>query len=701
MNTKHTFWTLCNTYAKIEVPIIQRDYAQGRETDDVKKLRKKFIKDFLIQSLIDDEPIELDFVYGSVVTADRLNEVEEIFIPLDGQQRLTTLFLLHWFIAQKEQKMVIAAPVLSKFTYETRPSAHSFCANLITRNQKYNLKNIRQEILDSEWYDNQWSMDPTVDGMLNMLETFSKSTELLNTDGLFERLVDIKDSLISFYFISLEKFGLTENLYIRMNARGKILSPFENFKSEIYKVIGSHDTLVKEVKDKIEYKWVDNLWQYREANSYVIDKPFVRFFSFITEMLYFKRAKFRDTSYESDFTDFQLIKKIYTDEENIKFFIFSFDILKKLQLLSTEDFLWKQKTSIKDILNDVIEDKADTTKLIILYSVLTYLYLIKNETNLNDFVRVIRNLLENTPDNSRREWPKLLQSISNLISINNIYDELLEKNKFEQLDGFNVPQRNEEIFKAKLIQSNPLSKVSLFEAEDNFYLRGNITSIIKSNYAKNELEFETLEIKDLDPTNFDLMQFKSTYNGYKKVSEDDFNNVWGHLINSRLYVQAGYGMSRLQYDVNHTKNVSVLMLSKEFGSKITKKSLKEFLYERDKKYIKLYLKSNPDLTQVRNVKIQLSLYFLIHTHIENRTFKAFFKNGFNFGWLKKEKGFMSLFSNGIEHDELYKKANPIFQTYNYQFRYSFGLKQENSLDTEVVGSKKKKNAFRLLEEWSK
>ena len=45
MSNKYTFWELCNTYNKIEVPIIQRDYAQGRNTADVEKLRNKFVND--------------------------------------------------------------------------------------------------------------------------------------------------------------------------------------------------------------------------------------------------------------------------------------------------------------------------------------------------------------------------------------------------------------------------------------------------------------------------------------------------------------------------------------------------------------------------------------------------------------------------------------------------------------------------------
>lgn len=81
---------------KIEIPIIQRDYAQGRQTDDVNRIRERFLTS-LYDALTLDKQIKLDFVYGDI------NE-NGVLIPLDGQQRLTTLFLLHWYIARDNRK---------------------------------------------------------------------------------------------------------------------------------------------------------------------------------------------------------------------------------------------------------------------------------------------------------------------------------------------------------------------------------------------------------------------------------------------------------------------------------------------------------------------------------------------------------------------------------------------------------------------
>ncbi len=93
------FQELLERHHRIEIPMIQRDYAQGRETEE--EVRDEFLN-ALHNALIlpaghESLPLNLDFIYGSVE-----GDVETRFFPLDGQQRLTTLFLLHWYLAWKD-----------------------------------------------------------------------------------------------------------------------------------------------------------------------------------------------------------------------------------------------------------------------------------------------------------------------------------------------------------------------------------------------------------------------------------------------------------------------------------------------------------------------------------------------------------------------------------------------------------------------
>ena len=86
------FWQLLdNGHVVITIPNIQRNYVQGNNKD----IRENFIKD-IFQALQEESVINLDIIYGI--------KEENRFIPIDGQQRLTTLFLLYWyvFVVEKE-----------------------------------------------------------------------------------------------------------------------------------------------------------------------------------------------------------------------------------------------------------------------------------------------------------------------------------------------------------------------------------------------------------------------------------------------------------------------------------------------------------------------------------------------------------------------------------------------------------------------
>ena len=69
------FWKLLREH-KIEIPIIQRDYAQGRK--DKEEVRDNFLN-ALFQSINTNTSIQLDFIYGSI-------EKENINVEYDNKQ---------------------------------------------------------------------------------------------------------------------------------------------------------------------------------------------------------------------------------------------------------------------------------------------------------------------------------------------------------------------------------------------------------------------------------------------------------------------------------------------------------------------------------------------------------------------------------------------------------------------------------------
>ena len=85
---------LFEKYHIIQIPIIQRDYAQGRIREI--NVRINFLNQ--LKNILSDTSsnIDLDFVYGNELPG-------KCFIPLDGQQRLTTLFLLHYYLSRRDE----------------------------------------------------------------------------------------------------------------------------------------------------------------------------------------------------------------------------------------------------------------------------------------------------------------------------------------------------------------------------------------------------------------------------------------------------------------------------------------------------------------------------------------------------------------------------------------------------------------------
>jgi len=222
-NDKVSFWKLLNE-KKIIIPIIQRDYAQGREGKEF--LRERFLGQ-LFDALKGTKPLVLDFVYGSVEA--------DTFYPLDGQQRLTALWLLHWYLALYAGTLPEDGKMLKRFSYETRISSRTFCQKLCSVTQSYQPQThgIATFVRNQTWFYSAYEQDPTIQSMLRMLNgtDISDSNKMDITDGIEEYCIKTgltkekakellkrlkgEDAPISFYLLNMEdkNMPLTDDLY--------------------------------------------------------------------------------------------------------------------------------------------------------------------------------------------------------------------------------------------------------------------------------------------------------------------------------------------------------------------------------------------------------------------------------------------------------------------------------------------------------
>lgn len=268
----------------IEIPIIQRDYAQGRDVPAVKVIRDDFL-DSLVSALTGGKPISLDFVYGEIEGG--------TLRPLDGQQRLTTLFLLHWYVAARLERLPEAQPWL-RFAYATRPTAEHFCRELVRPDNgsadAFSAREPQEWIKDQPWYLYSWRHDPTVTSMLNVLDAIHLrlGDPWVDLDAVWQALTLSEGTpAIGFYFLPIDDMPSGEELYIKMNSRGKTLTSWENLKPRLEKLVsGSLDEAdFSEFVRRIDGIWTDVLWRLEaDGGDWRVDEEFERYLEFIIEV---------------------------------------------------------------------------------------------------------------------------------------------------------------------------------------------------------------------------------------------------------------------------------------------------------------------------------------------------------------------------------------------------------------------------------
>ncbi|MDH1437619.1 DUF262 domain-containing protein [Acinetobacter johnsonii] len=524
MSSQYTFWRLVEEF-KIIVPIIQRDYAQGRKDDlKIAQIRKTFIQHLLEKINQNSHKSDLDFVYGSVV--------DEQLKLLDGQQRLTTLFLLHWYLGWKSEVILdkTIQDKLLRFSYETRTSSRDFIKSLIE--QAPNLKCIRnhdhakklsERIENEAWYFSIWKKDPTVQSILEMLDEIDlqfhakeQNSHSYNAAEMWDNLVT--HQVLTFYFLRMDDFALTDELYIKMNARGVQLTEFENFKAWLQGYtedeIDAQDR--KDFFSKLDREWTDFLWNLKckfedskEKNeAFDFDSMFMQVFKSVLLCHFYRNEDIdhknkqqseqsSDPTHETDEKSLlsRLRKNLFVSSEEYKRILQGTDgrlkeILKNVSRLF--DFLinHKEDLEIETILRQVFKSGKssylDQAHFAILYF---YVQHIDQSEQFSDWFNISVRLVNNAKGyyNAESNLIKVLQGLNSLaasIGKGKVLEKLaaLQKDsqEFKTFEiAFDDHHLVHEIEKSKLILEDEKWK-SLFKPyEQHDYFYGQIDFLIK------------------------------------------------------------------------------------------------------------------------------------------------------------------------------------------------------------------------------
>lgn len=496
----------------IVIPIIQRDYAQGRENE---VLRRNAFLTTIFNALKVGKEIDLDFVYGEIKGND--------FIPIDGQQRLTTIYLLYYYIAVRENRYDDFEK-LPKLTYRTRFTSKQFFDYL--RDNKLVSIKVEQKPSDwisrQPWYFSDYAKDHSVKAVINMLDAIHKKYSELPIEQNQRYYDNLSKIRFSIYPIN---GGISSDaLYVRMNARGEQLSNFENFKAKIEEKLRLTNNELSDRFSTESTVWQDEFWQILKGKKGIPnDKNLYAFIRWMFVGLYIKLHDNIENktleeeilknligtqdseyygkeipyySYEDYFewgSQDNASNAIYYIAKNIRSFLDEKSengenrIISKRRNYSENKELDNSEKSEKKQLSDF--EKYSQPNIVWLIAILRFYCTflpevldVNKERVVNNWARTVNNLVDNQQIDGSKEVYDAIKSIYAIIeSMNKTHNtdvlHWLKETKESDLDkyrGFKLAQLKEEKQKAELILSNSEFENPIKELEEIGMLRGNI-----------------------------------------------------------------------------------------------------------------------------------------------------------------------------------------------------------------------------------
>lgn len=545
INQPITFRQLLDKCPRIEVPLIQRDYAQGRETE--KEVRDHFLKALhgaLVLPLGDSAlPLNLDFVYGSMEGKDGGS-----FLPLDGQQRLTTIFLLHWYLAWREGQLSEFQSMMwdgrhSRFTYGVRPSSTEFFDELVRyapHATPDEVPSIRKLVENQPWFFLHWRLDPTIQSSLVMLDAIHGLFK--PTTGLFTRLTDDQKPAITFQLLPLEHFGLTDDLYIKMNARGKPLTPFETFKARFEELlVGLFPTEKRKLGDgevsvaefferRIDTQWTDFFWAYKNSKTHTFDDAAMNLFLAVARVSLDPASprfnedtmRLRERQLGGTFSLFHehgWLTRRFADNLISLLETWSSGRGKLVAALPSRRYFDEMAFFQKAIQ----EPTALEYTQLVQFAAFVF-YLRHHEGNvqsacLTEWMRVVFNLAANSEIERPDEYGRCLAGLFKLLPHSAQILEHLSGTDIGQI-GFSPQQVREEILKARLIISDPAWRVRINSGEEHGYFSGQIEFLL--DFCGVAAQAEKMPVKEWAETVHAELQ--NAFDQYLKKAQITFNS---------------------------------------------------------------------------------------------------------------------------------------------------------------------------------
>jgi hypothetical protein len=535
---------------KIIIPDLQRDYCWGdkawnKEKNNYTELVSNFTKN-LLDSYIDKpkDNLTLGLIYGYE------NPKNHIQLS-DGQQRITTLFLLLGMlnrrVENKFQKHLISDYELKEddkepyLLYAIRESTLYFLGDLVNN---FFLKNGIQKVEDikkQDWYFKEYDLDSSIQSMISAIKTIDNLLEEREKNLSHEDFGKFILEKLKMIYYDMGNRTRGEETFVIINTTGEPLTATENLKPILIGNIQGEDerkTASNEWEEREEW-----FWQNRSKNEATSDSALNDFFIWYWQIRLLQEKSWKNKKSYSLNPRELFLKKPKTHNENeenpqierwqksIKTeTIHSYFIaLQELIKLNKDEKNIKVLNSIKD--GKVSLDWFRKADLDVVLPLIAYLEKFKDPKCFYEFIRRIR---KNAFDNKWKERKDNYIDWRHLINIIDVSDNEEDVFKYEinsNVENFikvsnvalNEWYNEEEKIKDELKISN---KDKIEEWEDHEDFRGDLKPLFE--IARNSLEFNILE---------------TYFNTYIKIRIKDYrfsDNIYMQNI-YRLYSYLEYG----------------------------------------------------------------------------------------------------------------------------------------------------------------
>lgn len=253
------------------IPEIQRDYVWGTEQvqgllqsifDDYSTFKKSNSQieitvknDASLEKTLSDyyKTIKYNTSIGFIYAYSDFEYPDKYFL-IDGQQRLTTIYLLMVAIASEDESF---KNQFSKLYFKNSKSFIEYRvreASLLFLNQtiKHSLDKQKTGLQEQYWYYNFYKNDKTIQSIIENLKTIKGF--IANSKVAISSFKDYVLNHVQFWYFDTNISEQGEQLYIYMNARGERMQSNENLKAELISQIPS-----QKKKNEWGIKWEE--WQ--------------------------------------------------------------------------------------------------------------------------------------------------------------------------------------------------------------------------------------------------------------------------------------------------------------------------------------------------------------------------------------------------------------------------------------------------------